>query len=77
MLLKEIIKIATTTKYSTRNEPNADVCVEDLRAVMEKKLVSVEARGAVGAYVASYEDVVGEQGGDSIDKIRARAQTGA
>ena len=35
--------------------------VEDLRAVMERKLVSVDARGAVGAYVSSYEDVVGEQ----------------
>ena len=35
--------------------------VEDLRAVVDKKLVSVEARGAVGAYVSSYEDVIGEQ----------------
>ena len=26
--------------------------VEDLRAVMERKLVSVDARGAVGAYVS-------------------------
>ena len=50
--------------------------VEDLRAVMDKKLVSAEARGAVGAYVASYEDVVGEQGGNSttlkIDRKLAR-----
>ncbi len=38
--------------------------VEHLRAIVDKKLVSVEARGAVGAYVSSFEDVLGEQDDD-------------
>lgn len=35
--------------------------IDDLRIIMEKKLVSIDAQGAVGAYIASYEDIIGEQ----------------
>jgi prolyl 4-hydroxylase len=38
--------------------------VEHLRAILDKKLVSVDTRGAVGAYISSYEDVLGEQDDD-------------
>ncbi len=35
--------------------------VEDIQIILEKKLVFPESTGALGAYVASYEDVIGEQ----------------
>lgn len=38
--------------------------VEDMEQIMSKKLVSVDAQGAIGAYVASYEDALGEQDDD-------------
>lgn len=38
--------------------------ISDLQQVMEKKLISVDAQGAIGAYVASYEDAIGEQEDD-------------
>lgn len=38
--------------------------VEDVKAIIDKKLVSVDAQGALGAYVASYEDIIGEQDED-------------
>ena len=38
--------------------------IHDLQQVMDKKLVGVEAQGAIGAYIASYEDAIGEQEDD-------------
>ena len=35
--------------------------VEDLRALYDKKLISFEAKQNIGAYIQSFEDVVGEQ----------------
>lgn len=35
--------------------------VEDLRALYDKKLISLEAKQNIGAYIQSFEDVVGEQ----------------
>lgn len=35
--------------------------VEDLRALYDKKLVSLEAKQNLGAYIQSFEDVVGDQ----------------
>ena len=38
--------------------------VEDMEQIMAKKLVSVDAQGSIGAYIASYEDALGEQDDD-------------
>lgn len=38
--------------------------INDLQQVMDKKLISVDAQGAIGAYIASYEDAIGEQDDD-------------
>ena len=35
--------------------------VNDLRAISEKKLMSAEAVGHLGTYVASYEDILADQ----------------
>ncbi len=35
--------------------------VEDIKIILEKKLVFQESMGALGGYIASYEDVLGEQ----------------
>ena len=35
--------------------------VEDIRLIQEKKLVHQDAIGSLGAYIASYDDVLGEQ----------------
>merc|ERR1712123_1540 len=35
--------------------------VDDLRSLYDKKLISMEAKGNVGAYIQSFEDVVGDQ----------------
>ena len=35
--------------------------VEDIRIIMDKKLVFPEGMGALGAYIASYDDVIGDQ----------------
>lgn len=35
--------------------------VEDLRALYDKKLISVEAKQNIGSYIQSFDDVVGDQ----------------
>ena len=40
--------------------------VDDLRAIAEKKLLSADAIGHLGTYIASFEDVVGNQDEDEV-----------
>jgi len=35
--------------------------IDDLRALYDKKLISLEAKGNIGAYIESFEDVIGDQ----------------
>ena len=39
--------------------------IEDLRALYDKKLITIEAKQNVGAYIQSFEDVVGDQEEDA------------
>ena len=40
--------------------------VDDLRAIAEKKLLSADSIGHLGTYIASFEDVVGNQDEDEV-----------
>ena len=40
--------------------------VDDLRAIAEKKLLSADAIGHLGPYIASFEDIVGNQDEDEV-----------
>jgi len=60
-LVKEIY---TSMQQLTEFYEREKLYVNDLTIIQEKKLVFQESMGAIGAYVASYDDVLGEQDDD-------------
>ncbi len=61
----ELTKEIYTSMYElTQFFEKEKAYVDDIKAIIDKKLVSVEAQGALGAYVTSYDDVLGGQDED-------------